>query len=782
MQIFYDSQPLHTLGKVLLSGESCAGDPEEAPQRWRWTRRVKINFHQGSYADNQTLVRQVRNILRAQEAVLKIVDDAGNVLLNQTASLTGHDLPEDPNERGAYFQSVHLTFTYYEALDKAKTSPLEATYQNAGVGTPVIHLGQVATCREEKEVARYSALRPHRESGVTRYSLRGKFAGDPSLSASDRRTALLTALEQMRTEVNGGKEGRLIYGNIDRTVRISGFIADVDQARHHIEWSLTAQAVDFPNEASYTQAQFEVATREDRLSGKLTLAISGEIASHSEAAAKAKLDALRAAFSSGYSLTESQTRSQQIDGADGAAFLRLSFDDQFEKTPAGVTQWTLRLSDQEDARAGLIRRTYSGTVTATSAASFDAAYQAAHAKAVALGDFKHQLKLGGSIQAEDNQQSAERQTAGDYRAKVEFSFEYQLKGSRAFMEITSELNRETFGPDSEQVSGFIVAADATAARNLYAAFKAGYGAQLRNERHTEHREKIGKDASPVGATRTPPNAGAAWGGLVNAGETTDNVAEAAATGPSNPTLLGINYARQWVRLDFSFNVFRPKASGTVALSYTFEVARDFVANEKHTRISDGTIWADSQASAEAFLDTFIAALGLSHELNRTFAASRERYPGQATDTFAGFRFSTAFVEALSNADAVLETTLEEDIELSGPRIVVQPTAASTDRFQTCGTQSGRRTVSGECVATTETAALDWVKKQKLLPIPTTATAAGETKKLPDRISFSPVALPLRPVVGRAGAYGGGSTIPVNFKAIRCRFQFTELFTELTMTL
>ncbi len=106
-------------------------------------------------------------------------------------------------------------------------------------------------------------------------------------------------------------------------------------------------------------------------------------------------------------------------------------------------------------------------VIAKSNSGYDAAYRTAAQKAHGLGDTKHQFKLSGQITAEDPQQSipAERVITGEWTVRVEFSFEYQLKGARIFMEITSQFNRETFGKDSEHVSGFIVASDPE--RGLY---------------------------------------------------------------------------------------------------------------------------------------------------------------------------------------------------------------------------------------------------------------------------------------------------------------------------
>jgi hypothetical protein len=783
MELTYNDTALHDLGKIIIASQQTQGDPEEAPQRWRTTLRVRIHFHEPSYADNYTLVQQVRAILRQQEAVLQWTDDSGSVRLNQTVKLAGHDWPEDPNEKGTYFQSITLVFTYFENLDGSQTNCITMTMTRVGGGGAVT-LGNVDSVKWEQDTTRYTPQRKHRSDSQVRVSVRGKWLGDTSLSVTARRAALLAKFDELQAEITDGSEHTIVFGTINQAMRVAAFTADIDQAQNAVVWSFTAGFTDFLNEANYAQAQFDVVTREDLQEGKVSMTLSGEIAADSESAATAKLTTIRSAVASGYTLARTEYRSSRVDGADGATFIKLSFTEDLDRVTSSLAGWELRMSDQEELQAGMIRRSYSGFVEATSAASFTAAAQTAYDKAATLGDHKHHFKLQGSITLTDKQQSADRTATGDYRARVEFSFEYRLKGTRAYMEIISQVDAGTFNVWAENISGYIVATSADSARGIYNTVKAGYGATvLRGEQVTERRDKVAVDASAVtGNTRTPPLH--PTGAVVNTGEVVDSSGEAAISagtvGITNPPSLGAGYVRQWHRLEFSFQIHRPRPTQKVAVKYQFDVSKDYLQNEKITRLS-GTVFAASQAEAESFLtNTFLPGFSLGNAIQIQTAFDRERWPSQS-DTFLAMNFTAVYADELTAENAILECQITEEIESSGARIVVQPTAASTDVLQTCGTQSGRRTVSGMCVATNETTALAWVKRQRSYPLPASGfSQSGDREELPPRIAFEPVFVPRIDAVGRAGTYPVDGALTANYKAVRCRFQFTEVFTELRL--
>jgi len=796
MKLFYNDHALHDWGDILISSQQTVGLPEDAPQRWQHTLRVKLHFRQPNYSDNKSLVEEVRSALKSgQEAMLKWEDGNGTVWLDQTVKVLNVDWPENPNEKGTYLQALHIAFLYFENFDAERTQCLRATFQRTGTATPVITLGTVESFKREYDARRYHPMRPHRELVAGRLTVRGWFLGNPLTPVAERRVALLTEVDRLNTEIHRGMHGRFRFASTDQLVKVENFLADINQAQNAISWSLSMTFTEFPNEAGYAQCEFSVRTREEKAEGKVFLTLSGAIGANSETAARAKLDAVRtsvlAAAGGQFATLRSETNTEQLAVEDGETFLKLTFDEEFQRLTAGLTAWQLRVSDTDDPRSGLIRRVYAGFVIAKSNASFDAAYQTAAQKARALGDQKHQFKLSGQITVEDPQLSAERVTTGEWTVRVEFSFEYQLKGSRVFMEITSQFNRETFGTDSEQVSGFIVASDPATARNLYSAFKVGYaGLVFHSEQITERREKIAKDGAPSGGVKSPPKAGS-WGVTVNSGEVKDNSPEPASPWITNPTRLDDDYARQWLRLEFSFSLHRPKAAGQAAVTmrYEFSVAKDFLTREKVTTLR-GSVWASdgpfplSQIpdGASLYLDTFLSSLNLGQRAQSERTASRERVTlgGQPKDVFLVLNFTETYHDSLSGPAAILRCEINEEIECSGLRIVVQPTAADNDVFQRCGKQSGRRILSGSVTATDETTALAYIKRQRRMPLAFGSLTAGAKEELPPQISFEAESLPLQELYLRPGKYGETQDRSANFKMVRVRFRFTELYEELTL--
>lgn len=793
MKVFYNSVPLHDLGKIFIVGQSATGEPADAPQRWKQTLRIRLRFHQTGYADNYALVQETKQaFLSQQQAQLKWQDENETAWINQPVKVSGWDWPEDANVPGTHHQALDLEFSYYKLLDSTKTNCLQATLQRTSPpDAAIITLGTVERMKFDYDQRRYHGLRPHRDQATGQLSVTGHFQRDPDLSVTDGRTALLQQFDTLKAEVKEGLEFRFRYGTTDQIARVDKFIVDIDQAQDLVPWALTLSYTEFPNESGYAQAEFNVRQREDANSGKLTLVFSGAIGANTEAAARAKLSSLRtsvlAAAGGDFSVAQSEITTDNLSVADGDTFTRLTFEETLEKTSANVTEWLLRVADSDEGTAAAFRRTYSGHVEAKGG-SFDAAYQTATTKARALGDLKHAFKINGELRVDDPQLSADRQTTGDFRVRVEFSFQYQLKGTRVYAEIASELNRETFGVDVESVTGFIAAADAATARNLYATIRVGYSTLLiRNERTQETRAKMEIASAPVGATKTPGNAGT-WGSEINSAEVKDDAAEPASTTITNPPLLGAAYARQWQRLEFSLSVHRPKASGTVnaTMKYEFDVQQDFINRDKITTLK-GTVFASAGPvpggganTAELYLDAFLSGLSLGRRTSSTRSSSLERARVGALDQnfFAGMSFTEVFEDKLTGAAAILECRIEEEIQPSGARVVVLPTSASEDVLQQCGTQSGTRTVSGTVLTTDETTALNWIKQQRSLPL-NAGAQAGVKEAYPPIVTFSFEFPRLVDGFARDGTYNG-ATKSANFKMVRATFRFSEVYKTLTL--
>jgi hypothetical protein len=812
MQLFYNDLPLHDYGQLVISGQNAVGEPEAAPQAWRHTMRVRIMFKETSYADNYALVQQIRNALKSkQAATLKWIDDANNELLNQTATVIGHDRPEQPNEKGTYLQTIEITFQYFEVFGATQNNSVQATYTRTGPSTPTITLGFVERMQENTDTRRYSQFRSHRSDASGRISVSGKFRADPLASVDDRRAALLAACDQMRSEITSGSDGTFVFGSFNKVVRVENFTADYDQHMDAIVFSLSASFTRFPDESDYQQAEFTVDTRHDIVNGKNFINLSGAIAAHSKSAALTKLAAIRTAVATGYTMLRGgDGRSEQIDGADGAAFIRLTFDEEFEKTTSSLVDWELHMEDQDDLTAGYIRRTYRGNVTAVGA-SFAAAYSTAAVKARTLGDNKYQFKLNSALNVADKQFTSERQLTGDVVVTVDFSFEYRLKSAaRVYAEIVSELAGATFEPDVETISGFIIASTADAARQVYKDIRAGYSG-IKNDRVTETRHKISKDnAAAVGATNSPPSITGGAAVSVNANETADTTEVISVSGYRGPSVtppLGASYIRQWSRLDFSFSVHKQKTD--IAIKYELSIASDYIQRTVTTTIT-GTVTAkygegtsstnDAKQGLIDFMDNYTSDLGFGQRIFDQRSFSYEKAPpigaakfstrGQTNDNgskFLAMTFEDRYVRRMTGETGlVLESSVREDIECAGDRIVVQPTALGQDIFQTCGFQSGKRTVSGTVTACDETTCFEFVKKYRnrtLFSITKhVETDEGDIKALPPRFTVEYRQVPMSELVARnpgdtladTAEWAGKHTV------VSVSFEFTEVFQGLTL--
>jgi hypothetical protein len=337
----------------------------------------------------------------------------------------------------------------------------------------------------------------------------------------------------------------------------------------------------------------------------------------------------------------------------------------------------MTISDGEEARNGMIQRTYSGSITACGSTD-SAAYSAAVNKAIELGANKHPVMLTSRLIRSD------RRVSGGVKefVRLEFSFDYQVKSKRVWAEINSETSNEVFGESMEQVSGSIVAETFAAARDIYQTKVRDLynGRHVRNERTTESKA------------------------LVDAG----------AYGPAGFTPNG-TFAEIPAKLDFAFSVWNPKPAGTFAFKYGMEVEIDYVALRRNAVVR-GRAFAD-QAALEAIktgsegnrLDAFLAAFNLG-KLVSTSRSYEYEQDGVGGDVAVAVEFRNTYVNSVTSPNLILFSEVSEEIIYSGKRWVFQPVPDGEDVPQECGIQSGQRTVTGSVTAATETEAMRFVKK------------------------------------------------------------------------
>jgi hypothetical protein len=337
--------------------------------------------------------------------------------------------------------------------------------------------------------------------------------------------------------------------------------------------------------------------------------------------------------------------------------------------------------------------------------------------------------------------------------------------------------------------------DPATAHSIYATLKAGCaGSLIENERITERRLKVSAAVgAPVGSTFSPPKATDGDKVAINTAEVLDNSPEIAPSELNTPPAsLGAGYVRHWEGFQFSYAVFRPKAAGSVALRYEQEVQTDYVRRTVNTRFS-GTVWANTEADADTCINGLLPA-GTSW-FTRDRRAERGKFwarllgCGQARITDAntaipkpdpeegkpGYLYQVSFSAScgarLGGSNCLIEVELTDEYEHSGPRLVVHPTAFGRDVVQVCGYQSGRRTIRGSAVATTEATALDWCRTQWDLAFsPQIGTAPATRYRHPPRFAVRPTWVPLQ---SSRSARGDAATVA----AYQASFDYTEVLPD-----
>ena len=568
--------------------------------------------------------------------------------------------------------STELSFT----LEYRDTSSLACTYKRTGVNTPTLDMGTIDKFRDSYSAQLFDDLRSIRRRAGGVVTIGGKWYAGEELSDAARQAALTAKKVQMDAELTGGAQGALIYGAIfNQTVRPVDFNADINRLRNCVEWSLTAAFTRFPSESNYVLCDINVGVRQDRQEGTKTLTLAGRIGAASQEAAQAKLAALRAALVPvGYVLkldgTDARRVSSESGGnpVDGEAFIELTVNDEWQSAAGNVLLFKLRRADDDDARTGFLRTTFSGTVQASGSTAV-AAFLTARTKAAELGDNKYPFRVRTSVVEVSNLV----QTGGAVLVTVEFSYEYQRKGDRIYTEVTAELSEDTFGNTVEAVSGFIAASTLALAQTTY---------------QNDIRNTASYAAALLLSERRP----------TQAEQRLDSPLTRLATVED--------------RFPFHFTVLRPKLECQTAASYEITTSCDVQALERRT-IVQGEVFAANEAVAEAFLTTLLTGLGIGKRLRYDRRARYQRGPkvsgGGVSQVLVALSFQEEYEAGLTGVAGVLECECSEDVVYSGARLVAKPIPDGPSIIQRPGIVEGRRTVSARAIAATETAAATWVR-------------------------------------------------------------------------
>lgn len=616
---------------------------------------------------------------------------------------------------------------------KWRSDNLAATFQSNTASTGAKSLGQVTGYTYRYSATRFDEMRSQRRHSTATVTMKGVIpSGAPEATPTAQRAILDARHKAITAEMNGA-DGRLIYGTLlDAQVRVEEFTAEINQGLQVIEWTLTASRTLFPNEAGYATVEFTTATRESVEDGDRFFNFSGRILAQSEVAARAKLDLVRtsALAGSGFALkqqlrTESSASNISANGdktqglseaADGTTFIELSFNEEYRKRSADLLSWTLTISDSDETTRGFINTSYSGQVVA-SGATAAAAYATALAKAVTLGADKYPFLVRSVLSYDQRQIQA---TADVEFVRLSFSYEYQRKGTKFYLEMSSSVSTDTFGNDREAVSGFISAADLATAQTKYASeVRLAFAERL----------VLGEEL--------------------------------------NDSKQRLENESQFVRLDFRLEVFRQKTGDGHTLRYEIEVAKDWLTLRQTSTVS-GSCFAKDQATAMNAIAAFIGTLNLGQPREERTREARARTDADTDELFV-IDFTQTFDKRIEGESAILECEVNEEIEYSGTRWVVQDLPRNSagqggiSLIQDTGVTIGRRNVRGTVTAGAQATGLDWADKQRTL---LTGDADDGHYELPPQITRGYVFAP------RTDGTPTGST--ENVQLHRIAFAFGEL--------
>lgn len=773
MKATYNGVNFHDLGDVTIVNRQATYTPPELPQERRNTITVRIDVWERTWTQNNDLIEQVTAALKEQGGALKLQSDdvtisvdgsptavPGEVWLDRQVTVSSHTMPEDPNAWGTYQQAITIVFSYAET-DLASDKHLKVVFtKTRATPQPGVDLGNVTAWKEDFRVQRFDEMKTLRRRYSGMVTASGTIQGDTNLND----TASADNLEARRADLNDkivalkaeldGKTGTLAYSQpgttiFSKVVKVDGLQLAINQAVTGIDWTMTCSYTQFPNEDSFAACEFSVQAQQNKETGEHELQFQGRVTSNSEAAAAAKLATVRTAVLAGQSFaatdliatdqTSSFVNNDDSDNNDDT-FLVLQFSEKYRRRLNDLVTWDLKIEDDDQVERGYRMRRYSGSVVA-SGATADAAYSAAFAKAVELGDNKHPFRLAGST---TNVQRQVGETGTIQFVSLDFSFTYRVKGKRIYIELVTADETPKFGDTKKTISGFVQAKNETDAREAYTniirSTVTAHHIQDETLRYAESKIQQGSYSGSPG-----------------------NFTGQAA------------YHDLDGRLDFSIGVYVDRSDSSFTFAYGMEVSADYQANVKTTRVSgtffgSPTLMAAAAAGASGNkVDDLLTRLGFDTNLKTADSRTEVKEDVGTTQKTIGCQFSVSFREKLNVSAQILQVSISETMEFAGNRWVAGQVPDGYPVMMHTGYKEGRREISGSIVATTEAAAVNYMAVAFALPFPGTVPSTRYIN--PPRVTrvfdFDPF---IQGIARGAGA---------NFNVVRFDFSIDEVLPTLT---
>ena len=768
--IKYGSLDFSPIGECSIQNQSSRFMPDALGQKEIRRIGVKIETYQSDFDSNYSLLQQARTALQTQNQILTWTsaqttnfDGAtipGTQYLSIPAIVVSHDLPEDPNSWGSYFQAINIVFEYELDItgnDTGNTIYLRPTFlQTGSAGTP-ISLGRITGERQGYRSTKYSEMRNIRERAAGSVVLTGYITAaftTETVATSDTRQAQLWALKQQMDLQLKGRDGTLTYQNangswFNRIVRVQDFEMNVGQVVNDIPWTLTAEWTDFPNESTYAAADIHIGRGEDRESGEKSVRLTGKIGAPSPTLANSKLQYLMTAVLNNAAITDSdplwkglpphtseinprfinsddtqtnsagvaQSPTNSVGSVDAnglstspTVFIELDFNIEWRKKSANLLSWKLTINTADDTASGLQVVTYSGSVVA-SGASANAAYAVAAAQAATLGDLKYQFRMKADVRRDD-------------RA-------IDVGGASTSPGPIGTAPGASNGTGIQELVG--------------CSFTYEYrvkGPRIYMESTTETvTETTGENSMRVHGFVVAPDYGTAQSTYLQQvkalyaenlilTETATQLQDAIQLGaPWTPPAGGQPFAAMFIRFDFSLSIWVGKPTGSATFQYRMAIEPDYTNLRKAVQI-EGTaflsqadlISSENYAAGnpmDIFLNTLApaGAVKLKESRRQTVITT----DGGETENQMALTFSVSFLAAITNPlHMILQCSLTETIKYTAPRLTKFPlptVAQGPTIIQKTGIEDGWRRLSGTVTAATEAAAMIFVKAALALPFP-----------------------------------------------------------------
>ena len=613
--------------------------------------KIKEMFFEPNFADNQARFADLRAAIGLGEGLLVITDESERVLFSDTVRITSHDLPE---QWGQYTTEVSIEFA---ALPKPIAQlGIDAAFTPSGSTTLVVLPG-VGSWKESVRTERYNAQEvANRRVTMVNISANGRFTADPTQSETARRAAVLAVKIGIET-CNDTPDGTLVYAGTSNVVYVETMECDTGDGTGYCEWSLTAEYRRFPD-GDYAEVEFEVGTKDNIDQAQRVTTVTGKIRANTQDAALTRANVLRDTFAESYRIqTVNETKSQQVSGADGDAFIEMTFSFEWKETLTPVA-WTLKVATKQDAKSNNSILTRSGTCRSGDAS-------AALAQAVVLG-----VVTGlGVLMSTSIEYNSIGLVDVTQQNEVIFSYEYLSRAGRVYAEVQNDTTNAGFGDSSQTISGFVVADSQIAALALARSFQLGSGTILLSAK-----ENVSS---------------------FNAGTGTGDLAGFDSGGAS----------QQFLKVDFNYSYYVAHADGSV--KWSVGDSRD-MKTRILTLTYTGTAWAADAATANSLIDSLETP-----PTGGALTKRDRRVDSEQRNSVTGF-LSVAFNDTYegpftaASGEAVLEAEYSVEATLSVNTAVVTEVPYGSPVVQTgVGYNKGSLTVSGFATGITEACCKAW---------------------------------------------------------------------------